>query len=312
MNANSITNIRWLSVLGSYTIKGSSIIFKGGEQTSEEGQPRVEIGNFVSNQYFGGGKIGAKFEFRGTASPTAAGLILHYQPTSQAFVLVQIGGTSLCSLRTWSGQEWQHHASLGSMDQLNPNQTYLLEVHVTGSWVSISIDGVKILDAALPFPLPHGQAGVWAMGRQDVSISDFSVSPQSPKLFVIMQFTSPYNQMYSDVIAPVGKSAGFVVIRGDEAYGPGLIISDIEREIQEAKAVVADITPINANVYWEVGYAYAVRKPTILLAERDTKLPFDVSPFRTLFYENTIAGKAKIEEGLKKHLDAIQSQWPSG
>ena len=83
------------------------------------------------------------------------------------------------------------------------------------------------------------------------------------------------------------------------------MIADIVRQIVDARAVVADITPSNPNVFWEVGYAYALRKPTILIAERGTQLPFDVSPFRTLFYDNTIAGKARIEEGLRKHLAAI-------
>jgi nucleoside 2-deoxyribosyltransferase len=60
-------------------------------------------------------------------------------------------------------------------------------------------------------------------------------------------------------------------------------------------------------VYYEVGYAHALKKPTILIAESPTQLPFDVSPFRTLFYENSIAGKAKVESGLKQHLEAILS-----
>jgi hypothetical protein len=51
-----------------------------------------------------------------------------------------------------------------------------------------------------------------------------------------------------------------------------------------------------------LGYAHALRKPTILLADRDKQLPFDISGYRCLFYENTIGGKAKVEEGLRKHL----------
>jgi hypothetical protein len=61
-------------------------------------------------------------------------------------------------------------------------------------------------------------------------------------------------------------------------------------------------------VFYEVGYAHALNKPTILIAERNIKLPFDVSPFRTLFYENTIAGKKKIEEGLRKHITSALSE----
>ena len=88
-----------------------------------------------------------------------------------------------------------------------------------------------------------------------------------------------------------------------------MIVADIARQIVEADVVIADITPANPNVYYEVGYAHALSKPTILIAEKPTELPFDVSPFRTLFYENTIGGKAIVEAGLRKHLEAIRTQW---
>ena len=84
-----------------------------------------------------------------------------------------------------------------------------------------------------------------------------------------------------------------------------LILEDIVRGIIDAKIVVAEITPPNQNVFYELGYAHALNKPTILLAERGKTLPFDVSGYRCLFYENTIGGKGKVEEGLRKHLDAI-------
>ena len=73
--------------------------------------------------------------------------------------------------------------------------------------------------------------------------------------------------------------------------------------------MIAEITPVNPNVYYEVGYAHARNKPTILIADKTVeKLPFDVSPFRTLFYENTIDGKDKIERGFRNHLRAVLSQ----
>ena len=166
-----------------------------------------------------------------------------------------------------------------------------------------------MLDAVLPFALPHGQTGIWAKGLFNISFSDYDVEPEVPKLFVIMQFSAPFDELYSDVIKPAAEDLGFTVARADDTYGPGIIIADIEQSILEAKAVIADITPLhNPNVFWEVGYAHALRKPLILLAERDTVLPFDVSPFRTLFYDNTIPGKSRIEEGLRRHFLAIKAE----
>lgn len=77
------------------------------------------------------------------------------------------------------------------------------------------------------------------------------------------------------------------------------------RQIDEANLIIAEITPSNPNVYYEVGYAHARVKPMVLIADRSMeKLPFDLSPFRTLFYENSIDGKRRIEEGLRKHIKA--------
>jgi hypothetical protein len=72
--------------------------------------------------------------------------------------------------------------------------------------------------------------------------------------------------------------------------------------------VIAEITPVNANVFYELGYAHALGKDTILLAERGKQLPFDVSGYRCIFYDNTIGGKQHVEESLRKHLRNISDR----
>jgi hypothetical protein len=38
------------------------------------------------------------------------------------------------------------------------------------------------------------------------------------------------------------------------------------------------------------------------------RLPFDIAGLRTLFYDNTIAGKGVVESRLKEHLDALRAR----
>jgi nucleoside 2-deoxyribosyltransferase len=103
----------------------------------------------------------------------------------------------------------------------------------------------------------------------------------------------------------------YEAIRADDIYTSGLIIKEITQSIQEASIIIADITPNNPNVYYEVGYAHALNKPTILLSDKtQEKLPFDVSGFRTLFYENSIGGKRKVQDLLTKHLQSVAGQYP--
>jgi hypothetical protein len=170
---------------------------------------------------------------------------------------------------------------------------------VLGSRVTLAVDDIDVAVKDLPFSLPQSQVGIYCRSRDAITVTDFRVETQRPNVFVVMQFSAPYNDLYSEVIRTVCKQLGFDVIRADEDYGPGIIIADVARQIYESAVIVADITPTNPNVYYEVGFAHALNKPTILMAEKGTKLPFDVSPFRTLFYENTINGKTKIEEGLR-------------
>jgi len=122
-----------------------------------------------------------------------------------------------------------------------------------------------------------------------------------------MQFEAPYDTLYQEVIQPVSRKAGFRVLRGDDVFRPGVILQDIIRIIVESDVIVADITPTNPNVFYELGYAHALQKPTILLANRQLeKLPFDISGYRVIFYDDTIGGKREIENTLEKHLESIR------
>lgn len=301
--------LNWVSMLGEFEIIDHTLSFKGGFTELPGQQPSVNVGNFVCDQEFGAGTISSTITFQKDASPSAAGVILYYHPASGGFVVVQLGGVALVSVQSFIGQQWTMHGSHGPSTQLVPDRPYRLQAQVTGSRVRVSLDGIRVIDSNLTFTLPHGQAGIWARGLSEISFSDYEVDTELPKLFVVMQFTQPFDELYSDVIKPVGEELGFSVARADETLGPGIVISDIESNIIESKVIIADITPVNPNVYWEVGYAHALRKPTILIAERTTQLPFDVSPYRILFYDHTIPGKSRIEEGLRKHLSTIQADW---
>lgn len=86
---------------------------------------------------------------------------------------------------------------------------------------------------------------------------------------------------------------------------PGIIFRDIQRTIQDAKVIIAEITAPNQNVYYEVGYADALNKPIILLAQRGKELPFDIRSYRVIFYDDSIGGKPAVEKSLREYLGAI-------
>jgi hypothetical protein len=168
------------------------------------------------------------------------------------------------------------------------------------------VNAVEVLAVTLPLALPKTQVGVYCRELSKITIHDFSVAAKPAKAFVVMQFSTPYNELFAEVIKPICTEFDVEAHRADDTFGPGLIIADVVRQIDQSKLIIAEISPVNANVYYEVGYAHARSKPTILIADRAVeRLPFDVSPFRTLFYDNTIEGKRRVEEGLRRHLQAV-------
>jgi hypothetical protein len=259
----------------------------------------------MSNQQFGDGTICAEIAFDTVEPESLCGLLLYRNPRDESIIEVQLGGAvGFCSLLSFGGGQWNILARAG-VGPPEAKRKYQIEVTVSGSSVNVTVDGINVLSATLPAPLPRGQAGIFCQSKGDIEVSNFVVQGRPFRAFVVMQFSEAYNALYREVVMPVCELEGVQAIRADEVYGPGLIIQDIERQLIEAQIVIAEISPTNANVYYEVGYAHALKKQTILIADTTSKLPFDVSGFRTLFYENSIAGKGKVEAGLRKHLAEI-------
>jgi nucleoside 2-deoxyribosyltransferase len=72
----------------------------------------------------------------------------------------------------------------------------------------------------------------------------------------------------------------------DDSLKSTPIIPDIKEWLAKADLVIADLTNVNPNVYYEVGYADALNKKLILVAQTGTVLGFNISNIRTLFYDN--------------------------
>lgn len=308
---------KWIMLLGNAAISGNAVTYTGTKTQGEGGQPIFGIALAMSNASFGGGCISAEVTFQTLEDlqNSNVAIVLYRNPATEDLILVQMGGLDFVSVWLFAGGnqanqspgklQWTRVGGTGVASSIEVGRTYAIEVYVEGSKVQVVIDGVTAIEVTLGRALPRGNPGLLIRGPSNVEVKNFSVSAATPKVFVVMQFSAPYNELYEDVIKPICKELGLEPKRADETFGPGIILADIERQILEARIVIADIGPRNMNVYYEVGFAHALKKETILIAEKPSELPFDVSSFRVFFYENTIAGKKKIEEGLRKHLEAI-------
>lgn len=84
----------------------------------------------------------------------------------------------------------------------------------------------------------------------------------------------------------------------------GSINDRIIKRVYESDLVIANLTNTNPNVMYELAIRYSSGKPAIVIAEKGTKLPFDVNDENTIFYINDPSGanelKDKISETEKK------------
>jgi hypothetical protein len=128
--------------------------------------------------------------------------------------------------------------------------------------------------------------------------------------FVIMPFSTEFDDVYAAIkssVEPIISSRSGKCSRLDESNPAGRITDRLLREIQVAAFTIADVTGSRPNVMWEVGYAMALQKPTILLTQKITEIPFDIKDMLTLEYSRNNLSKTLSQPLRRIVLDTIES-----
>lgn len=106
------------------------------------------------------------------------------------------------------------------------------------------------------------------------------------RVFVLMPFGPSWSRSVYEMIkrAVEALDSTAIVTRADDITMPGRISDQIVAEIVSADVVVADVTGLNANVMWELGYAHALGKAAVILNQDISASPFDLVDHRQLGY----------------------------
>jgi hypothetical protein len=132
-----------------------------------------------------------------------------------------------------------------------------------------------------------------------------AVPDTAPKkfVFVLMPFDTSFRDIYEVGIKPACKDAGAYCERVDEQIFHENILERVYNQIAKSDLIVADITGKNANVFYEVGYAHALNKKTILLTSDADDIPFDLKHYPHVVYEGSITNlKRELERRLAWYL----------
>lgn len=107
----------------------------------------------------------------------------------------------------------------------------------------------------------------------------------SPTVFAAMPFDSAFDDVYHVAISTAVKRVGCIPIRVDQLMHGQDAVAETYHQIQNCKAVIADLSTAEPDVLFELGYAQALGKPTVQLCNIAPEgLPFMVRNRDTILY----------------------------
>ena len=128
-----------------------------------------------------------------------------------------------------------------------------------------------------------------------------------PTCFVIQPFDGDNDKRYDEVYKPALEEAGVRPYRVDRDPSVAVPIDAIEARIRESDICLADITTDNPNVWYELGFAFAVGHSVVMTCadSRFGKLPFDVQHRLVIKYATTSpSGFERLREEIVKRVVA--------
>lgn len=107
------------------------------------------------------------------------------------------------------------------------------------------------------------------------------------QVFIIAPFDSD-GQFIRDAVGRAIQEIGFTVLPYRDTIRPGAEMTlSILDAIRKADLIIADVSRQNANVLYELGFAHALGKRTILLAnvKSGSRLPSDLTGLHYILYD---------------------------
>lgn len=120
--------------------------------------------------------------------------------------------------------------------------------------------------------------------------------------FVIMSFNRRWS-VYEAIKGVLRDSADLMCLRADEVHTSGQdLLAKVHFLLENSELVIAEISDKSDNVYYEVGFALAVCRPLLLVAERRVKIPTNLRGLEVIRYEDTAEGMAQFRRELAEHV----------
>ena len=113
---------------------------------------------------------------------------------------------------------------------------------------------------------------------------------------VLMPFAKSFDELYKVGIKEPLEALGYRCERIDEMFFIGNVVQKLIDKIGQSQLIIADLSGHNPNVFYETGFADALDKTVVLLANSATNIPFNVQGRRFIVYDDILT--------LRRDLDA--------
>ena len=101
-------------------------------------------------------------------------------------------------------------------------------------------------------------------------------------VFVIMPFGEDFLALYDNLKNRFRDDFEFT--NSGDLDNQQNILHDIVEGIAQADVVIADLTGLNANVFYELGLAHTMNKKVVIITQDLSELPFDIKSYRANEY----------------------------
>jgi len=135
------------------------------------------------------------------------------------------------------------------------------------------------------------------------------------KLFVLMPFREEKapQSLFHEVLELL---PGWTVQRADSDLSKPDIWCKICANMQGSRAIIADLSGSNPNVFLELGLAWGLGKPFILLTQDREELPFDTKSYHVIEYKRafenftSVKSPQKVQDQILRALNALPEKHP--
>ena len=141
-----------------------------------------------------------------------------------------------------------------------------------------------------------------------ISIKDCVRLKKEEFVFVLAPFDEERTKIYNEIVKIAVEEKGYTCKRADEFKTNTVKLNDIVRNIWKSQFIIADITGLNPNVMYELGFSHAMNKEVIMIYEEKNfkdKFPFDVGHIEIIKYKNNPLGGINLKNSLEQTIDYV-------